>query len=261
MKEEERLKECLLRNEVPVIRQEKRNTLEQLVREEQQKIRLLPKVTIVKKFFLQAEYISPWAWLLQIFAVVLTIGILIAGENNEKTLLATAAPFVGIALFPELVKSFHYDMWELEQSCRFNLREIMVMKFLIFGIADLATVVILGVVAGNILSVTWIEMVLYFLIPLQLAKGGSLRPIRLGTLRCSGYMLFAVGLLQSAMAGFYALYVECLSAWIVQGLAAAGSVISTALCIYMIAKIVKIGSQEQVGRFVDAEHRREHIWN
>lgn len=51
MKEEERLKECLLRNEVPVIRQEKRNTLEQLVREEQQKIRLLPKVTIVKKFF------------------------------------------------------------------------------------------------------------------------------------------------------------------------------------------------------------------
>lgn len=46
MKEEERLKECLLRNEVPVIRQEKRNTLEQLVREEQQKIRLLPKVTI-----------------------------------------------------------------------------------------------------------------------------------------------------------------------------------------------------------------------
>ena len=85
----------------------------------------------------QAEYISPVTWALQAgaFAVLCFLG---AGTGSISTLGLAAAviPFLGVVGVSEIAKSYSCSMWELEMSCRYNLKSIFAMKMLLTGLGS-----------------------------------------------------------------------------------------------------------------------------
>lgn len=90
----------------------------------------------------QFKYISPLLW----FSQLLVIGICMLlisqiSSDTDMTAILSAISFIvallGVVGFPEVCKSFSYQMWELEQSCKYNLRQIIAIKLSIIGTIDL----------------------------------------------------------------------------------------------------------------------------
>lgn len=65
----------------------------------------------------------------------------------------------------ELFKSFTNNMWELEQTFKYDLRQHTAMKMLVFGVFDLLLIVILAVVGKQIFPVSFLSFALYLLVP------------------------------------------------------------------------------------------------
>ena len=90
----------------------------------------------------QFKYISPLLWFSQLLAIGLCM-LLISqiGSDTDLTAILSAISFIvallGVVGFPEVCKSFSYQMWELEQSCKYNLRQIVAIKLSIIGTIDL----------------------------------------------------------------------------------------------------------------------------
>lgn len=122
----------------------------------------------------QFKYISPLLWLSQLLAVGLCI-FLISQINSSTDITAVLSAIscivalLGVVGFPEVCKSFSYQMWELEQSCKYNLRQLVAIKLTIIGTLDL--LIILAITFFTCLQTElpmW-EMALYLFVPFNLA--------------------------------------------------------------------------------------------
>ena len=94
-------------------------------------------------------------------------------SDTDITSILSAISFVvallGVVGFPEVCKSFSYQMWELEQSCKYNLRQIVAIKLSIIGMIDL--IIILAITLFTSLQTelpVW-EMALYLFVPFNSA--------------------------------------------------------------------------------------------
>ena len=71
----------------------------------------------------QFKYISPLLWFSQLLAIGICM-LLISqiSSDTDMTAILSAISFIvallGVVGFPEVCKSFSYQMWELEQSCK-----------------------------------------------------------------------------------------------------------------------------------------------
>lgn len=119
-----------------------------------------------------------------IFATLLAIAMLptillspfggiLADRANRRNIMVSAISFIvallGVVGFPEICKSFSYQMWELEQSCKYNLRQLIAIKLTIIGTLDL--LIILAITFFTCLQTElpmW-EMALYLFVPFNLA--------------------------------------------------------------------------------------------
>lgn len=123
-----------------------------------------------KQLFNQLKYISPLLWIFQLlfFGVCLFMIYQIDNSTDVTWLLSTISfvvAFLGVIGFPEVCKSFSSQMWELEQSCKYNLRQIVTIKLSVIGSVDMLIVFILSVVAGlQTKSPVW-ELAVYFFVP------------------------------------------------------------------------------------------------
>ncbi len=159
---------CFLTGGPPLIPEEerKRKSLE-LLYLERKSMRLVPKQCYGKRVLNQAAYISPLAWILQ-GCVVLLLGSFLNpgfGENaGILSLLAVCGPLVGIIGITEILRSYRDNVWELEQACRYNLRQLMGMRLLIFGAVD-AMIAILVLLGGIWAGISPEQVLLFFLLP------------------------------------------------------------------------------------------------
>lgn len=127
-----------------------------------------------KRIINQFKYISPLLWFSQLFVIGLCM-LLIShiGSDTDMTATLSAISFIvallGVVGFPEICKSFSYQMWELEQSCKYNLRQLIAIKLTIIGTLDL--LIILAITFFTCLQTElpmW-EMALYLFVPFNLA--------------------------------------------------------------------------------------------
>lgn len=127
-----------------------------------------------KRIISQFKYISPLLWFSQLFVIGLCM-LLIShiGSDTDMTATLSAISFIvallGVVGFPEICKSFSYQMWELEQSCKYNLRQLVAIKLTIIGTLDL--LIILAITFFTCLQTElpmW-EMALYLFVPFNLA--------------------------------------------------------------------------------------------
>ena len=122
----------------------------------------------------QFKYISPLLWLSQLLAVGLCI-FLISQINSSTDITAVLSAIscivalLGVVGFPEVCKSFSYQMWELEQSCKYNLRQIVAIKLSIIGTTDLLIVLMITLLTSIQTNLPIWEMALYLFVPFNLA--------------------------------------------------------------------------------------------
>lgn len=142
----------------------KRKTLE-LLQAERKRLHIRSKKTYGQRVWEQLPYISPAAWLLQ-GILLLMIGWGFYAEGREEILLYLlfCAPMAGVVGFTEIMRSYRQNMWELEQACRYNLRQLMGTRLLIFGIADSLVACGVAVMGWGAGIRTW-EVLIFFFIP------------------------------------------------------------------------------------------------
>lgn len=142
----------------------KRRTLE-FLRIERKNLHVRSRKPYAKRVLEQAGYLSPAVWIVQ-GVLVLALGWMLHMEEREAVLggLLTCAPMMGVIGFAEILRSYQQNVWELEQACRYNLRQLMGMRLLIFGAVD--SIVACGViVTGFQVGIRAGELLMFFLIP------------------------------------------------------------------------------------------------
>ena len=122
----------------------------------------------------QFKYISPLLWLSQLLAIGICM-LLISqiSSDTDMTAILSAISFIvallGVVGFPEVCKSFSYQMWELEQSCKYNLRQIVAIKLSIIGTIDLIIILAITLFTSLQTELPMWEMALYLFVPFNLA--------------------------------------------------------------------------------------------
>lgn len=87
------------------------------------------------------RFIHVHTWIIQLFIFLSGITMALNFKNlqpiSEIMLCITGVIFISALFFlDELFKSFTTGMWELEQTFKYDLRQHIMMKLLIFGIID-----------------------------------------------------------------------------------------------------------------------------
>ena len=144
-----------------------------LLRMERKKLRFRPRKTFAEQLLDQAAWLSPGAWLGHA-AVLLLFCILIKNSGwyrrDVLLMLSACTPLFGVVGLVELLRSWQSGMWELEESCRYHLRQIQGMRLLVFGAVDsLAVAVIFGM--GFLEGYSAELLLLFFLFPLLISDG------------------------------------------------------------------------------------------
>ena len=84
--------------------------------------------------------------------------------QNTLALCSILAPLPGIFLVPELARSFSEGMWEMEQSCYYNLRELLLLKMIVLGLA-FGVLLGLGAVMTRVESGSFVDFELWICLP------------------------------------------------------------------------------------------------
>ena len=126
---------------------------------------ILPSRPLLVRMWESAGYISRWTWGGLLFFCA--VGVLMALHNSYQNTLALCsilAPLPGIFLVPELARSFSEGMWEMEQSCYYNLRELLLLKMIVLGLA-FGVLLGLGAVMIRVESGSFVDFELWICLP------------------------------------------------------------------------------------------------
>lgn len=142
----------------------------------------------------QAAYLSPATWILQ--AVILLFFLSrSAGGYQNVTALSVLAPLLGVIGGCELIRSYGHNMWELEMSCRYNLRSIFALKMLILGTVDFLTLA--AVVGTGFGEAQFVLTAVMVLVPFNLSNSLYLWMIVKLRHKCTNYVLAGTGIFLS----------------------------------------------------------------
>ncbi|MCI8597090.1 MAG: hypothetical protein HFJ10_01410 [Lachnospiraceae bacterium] len=164
---EKEIRMFLESREEPVIEEERKRQSLEFLRLQRKSIHITLRKPYGQRVLEQAAYISPAAWVFQ-GLLVLVLGTILNTPFDMKEIvlanLSICAPIIGVIGFTEVMRSYQKNMWELEQACRYNLRQLAGMRLLLFAAADI--LVVAGVMVGGLsLGFGAEELLLFFLVP------------------------------------------------------------------------------------------------
>ena len=177
----------------PELSESRWEILNAVIAEESGKKVWIPRKSMAQRVWEQAAYISPLTWGFQL--IFLLFGLYLLNQEMTGVMvkeLAVLIPLTGIIAVPEFMKSFSRGMWELEESCFYNMRQLILLKMVIFGIADGLLITVLIAAAGS-RGIRLTEAFYYIAVPFNLSNACYLFLFQLLKRRCSGYILAAAG--------------------------------------------------------------------
>ena len=146
----------------------KRQTLE-LLRMERKRLHVRSKKPYGQRVLEQVAYISPAVWLIQGTLLLFLLWGFCVRERQEILInLLFCAPMIGIVGFTEIMRSYWKNMWELEQACRYNLRQLLGMRLLIFGVVDFLVTYAVAMIGYEAGIKAW-ELLFFFFVPQMLS--------------------------------------------------------------------------------------------
>lgn len=132
----------------------------------------ISKKSYISLFWSSVKFVSWKLWGAQFILVIASLLFLFMKlDVSFETVLKglTVLVLFSIIFFSdELFKSFTSNMWELEQTFKYDLRQHTTMKMLTFGVFDMLFIFILSIVAGQLFPVSFIQFTLYLLAPFNL---------------------------------------------------------------------------------------------
>ena len=203
MKDEKKIREVLRRNVVPPLDKNfYKIIVKNVLGELESKPLTFIKIAWIRRVFMQIPFLSKGTLFGQ--AVILLAGILIAMNGRDQRYLMVMSiciPLVGVVGGLEILRSFASGMWELEQTCRYDLRQVMGMKLFIIGITDLMSLG-LWIVLGNIRGTGITHMLIFVLIPFNISNIVYLLILKIFGRNCSGFVFAAAGVGMSMVMTF-----------------------------------------------------------
>lgn len=118
----------------------------------------------------QTSFISPWIFIVQIIFLI-ALSLFIINQKSELTenysifQLSAASSLLCVIGFPELKKSFYYNMWEIESSCKYNLSQVTLIRMAMIGSADLILLSVVSAVQSIASGVSFFDIIFYFFAP------------------------------------------------------------------------------------------------
>lgn len=194
---EEELKQILQSAQNMEIDEERKERDIRFVVEAARDIRGIPKLTYGERIWSMTGYLSPWIWFLQ--AVILMGGgyftCAIAWEDSQ-IFFSMAAPLIGCIGCTEIYRGYTCGMWEMEKACRYDLRQVVLLKMQITGSADLALILCM-MCFGKETGMTLSQAILGVLVPYLLAAFVYFMLLCRMDRNVSNYLLAAVGIFMS----------------------------------------------------------------
>lgn len=176
----EEWKKILDKNEVPEINQDrKKQTIEEL------KIEILnTEVSVKENYWLKLKKYIPFINKTTLLAqfIVLVFGLfVIATTAFERTrlILSWVMPMLAFLQLLELSKSFKYNMYEIEMSCKINLKELISIKLILYTVINLCIMTIFACMTGIQFQYNSYLLIIYFLVPFMLTNVVNIGLIKL----------------------------------------------------------------------------------
>jgi len=125
----------------------------------------------IRRLLFTAAILSPSFWLIEGAAALTLLFVLTdwgSGEQAVRTMLAeVSALAAGAAVLgiPEILRPVTGRMWELEQSCRINSRQLMSARMVLVAGLDLALFTLIALALGGKAGVEVWRVMLYLLTP------------------------------------------------------------------------------------------------
>ncbi len=125
----------------------------------------LPPISTFSLMVTQTGYIPKWTWLFSLGVFV--SGLLYAGRMDPDTLwmLSALAPFIAMTLISENARSKYYSMTELEMSCRFFLKSILLARMGVLALSHLVLLCLLAPLVHLCSDYTILQAGVYLLVP------------------------------------------------------------------------------------------------
>lgn len=117
----------------------------------------------IKRYF---PYINKSTFLIQFIVLIMGMFV-ITSTTYEKTrlILSTVMPVLAFLQIMELQKSFKYNMYEIEMSCKMDLKELISMKLIISTVINLCIMTIFACMTGIEFECESYLLIIYFLVP------------------------------------------------------------------------------------------------
>ncbi len=114
--------------------------------------------------------------------ILLLVGIVVIKSMTfEKTrlILSLVMPILAFLQIMELEKSFKYNMYEIEMSCKMDLKELISIKLIINTFINLCIMTIFAVATGTHFEQESYVLILYFLLPFMITNVANIVTMRL----------------------------------------------------------------------------------
>lgn len=173
-------RDILNKRELPIIDENKKRKSIKNLKMEIANTEITVKESYFEKIKRYIPFMSKITFLFQF--VLLLVGILVIKSMTfEKTrlILSLVMPILAFLEIMELEKSFKYNMYEIEMSCKMNLKELISINLIINTIINLCIMTILAVVTGTHFEQESYVLILYFLVPFMIANVANIILIRL----------------------------------------------------------------------------------
>ncbi|GIN57897.1 membrane protein [Lederbergia ruris] len=207
----------------------------------------LGRYSLFDLFCLSIRFTRLHTWLIQFALLIVTTFLITKVMNDDPAIfilqcLTVTVIFSVIFFVDELFRSFTSGMWELEQTLKYDLRQHVVIKLLIFGLADLLFITCLAFFCQGVMAISFWKVILYLLVPFNITciVLFSLFTIWRNTLSSFVFWISSGLLLMGGMflANFFNVYEIEMKYW------GAGYIFSMALLVLIVMNMLKVKKWE-----------------
>lgn len=160
--------------------------------------RVLHKISYGERIRCIAGYISFWSWFLQGAVAVMAGYLAVSGDVRFVMIVGCVMPLLACIACTEVRRGYTCGMWELEKACRYDLRQVMLLKMQIMGLVDI--VIALGLAAfGTEMGMGLPQAILMILVPYFLSGAVFFFLLCKTDRQVSNYVLTGAGILMAAV--------------------------------------------------------------
>lgn len=173
-------REILNKTEFPMIDENKKRQSIRNLKLEIANTNITVKESYFKKIKRYVPFMNKVTFLIQFVLLLIGIGV-IKSMTFEKTrlILSLVMPILAFLQMMELEKSFKYNMYEIEMSCKMDLKELISIKLSMNTCINLCIMTIFAVATGTYFQKESYVLILYFLVPFMVTSVANIVTMRL----------------------------------------------------------------------------------